>query len=589
LAKAGVGFAQCLLGVDLQKTSQVHDCEEEIAEFMLYVLLVAGVPCGGEFARLFFNLCENSADLWPFEAYFRGFGADLVGLHQSGKSTRYSIEKRLFRGCWLLLLLDFVPALLYVFGGFGCAAGEDMRMTTDQFLVDGVKRIANVEQLRLGGHRGEEDRLQQQIAELFREGWPVTLVDCVQHLVSFFQQIGLDGVEGLLAVPWATARRPQPGHHVYQFGELFSGFETTDLVGHVQTLCDTVSARTMLANMLVRRHSRASRFWVACLGGILAASSGNSSAPASGGLLLVANKGAHTLGIVDPAGKKQVAEVPENGITGHEVVASPDGRTAYVPIYGNSGVGKPGTDGNNMVVIDIATQKIKGDVTFDHAVRPHCPVFGPKDGLLYVTTELDKTISIIDPATLKIIGTIPTGQPESHMLAISHDGRRGYTANVGAGTVSVLDMEARKTIAVIPISSNTQRISVSPDDRMVFTSDQTTPRLAVIDAATDKVKKWVALPASGYGTAPTTDGRYLLVAVPQARKVAVVDLRKLEVVHTIDVPAAPQEVLVRPDNKVAYVSCDAEHKIAAINIGDWTVDSLIDTGRGTDGLAWAKE
>ena len=78
--------------------------------------------------------------------------------------------------------------------------------------------------------------------------------------------------------------------------------------------------------------------------------------------------------------------------------------------------------------------------TFGHGVRPHLPVFGPKDGMLYVTTELDQSITIIDPKTLKIVGSIPTGQPESHMLAISHDGRRGYTANVGPGTVSVLDM-----------------------------------------------------------------------------------------------------------------------------------------------------
>jgi len=63
------------------------------------------------------------------------------------------------------------------------------------------------------------------------------------------------------------------------------------------------------------------------------------------------------------------------------------------------------------------------------------------------------------------------------MLAISHDGRHGYTANVGPGTVSVLDMDARKTIKVIPISSNTQRISISKDDRWVFTADQTKPRL----------------------------------------------------------------------------------------------------------------
>ena len=158
------------------------------------------------------------------------------------------------------------------------------------------------------------------------------------------------------------------------------------------------------------------------------------------GLLLVANKGARSLGIVDPGAGRELAEVPEGGTTGHEVAASPDGRTAYVPIYGNSGVGKPGTDGKSIVVVDVASKRVTGHVEFDHGVRPHCPVIGPKDGLLYVTTELDKTITIIDPATLKIVGTIPTDQPESHMLVLSHDGRRGYTANVGPGTVSVLDI-----------------------------------------------------------------------------------------------------------------------------------------------------
>jgi len=209
------------------------------------------------------------------------------------------------------------------------------------------------------------------------------------------------------------------------------------------------------------------------------------------GWLLVANKGDQSLGIVDVAAGKQVATVAEDGKTGHEVAASPDGRTAYVPIYGDSGVGKPGTDGDHMLVIDLASRKVTGKVNFGRGVRPHLPVFGPHDGMLYVTTELDQAITIVDPKTLKIAGQIPTGQAESHMLAISHDGRRGYTANVGPGTVSVLDMEARKTLAIIPISGETQRISISPDDKMVFTSDQKAPRLAVIDTATNKVKNWV--------------------------------------------------------------------------------------------------
>lgn len=305
------------------------------------------------------------------------------------------------------------------------------------------------------------------------------------------------------------------------------------------------------------------------------------------GALLVANKGDHGLGIVDPVSGRQVAEIPEGGVTGHEVTASPDGKTAYVPIYGDSGVGKPGTNGRNMVVVDLATRKVTGNVDFGHGVRPHCPVFGPKDGMLYVTTELEKSVSIVDPRTLKIVGSVPTGQAESHMLVISHDGRRGYTANVGPGTVSVLDMQARKVVSIIPISSNTQRIAISNDDKWVFTSDQTQPRLAIIDTATNKIDTWVALPGLGYGTASTPDGRWQIVAVPTVNKVAVVDLTTKKVVHAIDVPSAPQAVVVRPDNKVAYVSCDKSGKVAVIDIAQWNVRSVIDAGKQADGLAWA--
>ncbi len=310
--------------------------------------------------------------------------------------------------------------------------------------------------------------------------------------------------------------------------------------------------------------------------------------PKSGkGIVLVTNKGDRTLGLIDPVAGKQVAAVSENGVTGHEVIASPDGKVAYVPIYGDAGVGKPGSDGRNMVVIDIASRKVIGNVDFGKGVRPHCPVIGPKNGLLYVTTELDNSVTIVDPKTLKIIGSVPTGQAEAHMLAIASDGRRGYTANVGPGTVSVLDLENRKTVAIIPISSNTQRIALSVDDKRAFTADQTQPRLAVINTATNKIESWVTLPASGYGTAPTPDGRWLVVAVPKVNKVAAVDLQTLKVVHMIDVPAAPQEVLIRPDGKIVYVSCDSSAKVAAIRTSDWKVDTLIDAGKGADGLAWA--
>jgi YVTN family beta-propeller protein len=305
--------------------------------------------------------------------------------------------------------------------------------------------------------------------------------------------------------------------------------------------------------------------------------------------LLVVNQVDANLSIVDPATGKQVATVAEleTAVHGHEIAASPDGRTAYMPIYGNVGVGKPGLDGHTLLVIDIPSRKVVNQIDFGHGVRPHFPLYDPNSGLLYVTTELDQTVTAIDPHTLKIVATIPTGQAQSHMLILTHDGKRGYTANVGPGTVSVLDMVGHKTIAVIPVSGMTQRISISNDDSMVFTADQTKPQLAVIDAATNKVKTWVPLPAFGYGTAPTHDGKSLLVAIPSTGQVAVVDLSTMKVARTISVPNFPQEILVRPDGKVAYVSCNASHQVAAIDLSDWKV-TLIEAGKGADGLAWAK-
>ncbi|HEX4164748.1 MAG TPA: YncE family protein [Bryobacteraceae bacterium] len=307
----------------------------------------------------------------------------------------------------------------------------------------------------------------------------------------------------------------------------------------------------------------------------------------SSGFLLVANKGDHTLGIVNPVAGKQLAAIPEGGVTGHEVAATPDGRRAFVPIYGNSGVGQPGTNGQNIAVFDLTTRERTGNIEFNHPVRPHCAVFGPKNGLLYVTTELDKAIAVIDPKDLKIIGSVPTDQPESHMLAISHDGTRGYTANVGPGTVSVLDLEARKVLAVIPISKNTQRISISADDSMVFTADQEKPRIAVIDTATNKVKTWIPLPAIGFGTTATLDGRWLLATLPKSNQVAVINLKTLKVDHLVDVPSAPQEILAAPGGQFVYVSCNVKHQVAVVRTSDWSVEKLIDCGKDSDGLAWA--
>jgi len=310
-----------------------------------------------------------------------------------------------------------------------------------------------------------------------------------------------------------------------------------------------------------------------------------SSVAARSETLLVANQKDANLSLIDTASAKVVGTIPVEGITGHELAVSPDGKTAYVPIYGDAGVGRAGTDGSEISVIDLASRKVVNKIDFGHGVRPHCAIYDTHSGMLFVTTELDKSISIIDPKTLKIVGSVPTGQEQSHMLVLSHDGKRGYTANVGPGTVSVLDMVNRKTLEVIPISGNTQRISISRDGSMVFTADQKKPQLAVIDTATNKVKSWVELPGKGYGTGTTPDGRWLLVTMRGSKGVAVVDLKSLKVEKTIEVGDGPSEVVVSRDGRRAYVSCNFSNQIAVIDLTQWKVAKTIDAGKYADGMA----
>lgn len=309
------------------------------------------------------------------------------------------------------------------------------------------------------------------------------------------------------------------------------------------------------------------------------------SAPPNG-YLLVCNKADHSLGIVDLKEDKQVAVIPDGGITGHEVAASPDGRFAYVPIYGNSGVGQPGSSGHSISIMDLSRRQRVAEIDLGKPVRPHCPVMGP-DGMLYVTAELAEAVDVIDPSSRKIVGSISTEQPQSHMLLLSHDGRRGYTANVGPGTVTVLDIKNRKPIKVIKISGHVQRISITPDDHYVFTADQTSPRIAVIDTHTNQVQSWIAVPSIAFGTRVTLDGKWLLATLPSRDEIAVIDLKSMKFEKAISVPKAPQEILLRPDGKVAFVSCDSSHQVAVIDLGNWKVGKLIETGHGVDGMAWA--
>ena len=263
--------------------------------------------------------------------------------------------------------------------------------------------------------------------------------------------------------------------------------------------------------------------------------------------LVVVNQGKASISIIDPATLAVTTSIDQQQpgkMRAHEVAVSPDSKTAYLPVYGDSGVGLPGADGQKMLFVDTPSRKI--------------------------------------------IGSIPTGAEQSHMLALSSDGRRGYTANVGPGSVSMLDMKARKTLAVIPVAQGVQRIAIPADDKLVFTADTKLPRLAVIDSATQSVRTWIPLPGLGYGAAASNDGRWLLIGVRGVNQVAVIDLEAMNVVRTIAVGKGPQTTVIRPDDRMAYVTCAGDGAVSVIDAASWQVVGSIPTASGADGRAWAR-
>jgi YVTN family beta-propeller protein len=322
--------------------------------------------------------------------------------------------------------------------------------------------------------------------------------------------------------------------------------------------------------------------------------------------LLALSKANHTLSVVDPSTLKVVARMPV-GTDPHEVVASEDGRTAYVSIYG-------GGRFHEIDVLDLATDKPRPAIDTGALAGPHGLAF--VGGKVWFTAEGAKVLARYDPATARIDWVKGTGQNRTHMLYVTPDQNRVYATNVESGTVSVYenttvqmppppppsaDMPAppppppggpRSRIdwiqTIIPVSKGCEGFDVSPDGKELWTASANDGRVFVIDPAAKTVS--VTLDAKVMGANRlkfTPDGKRVLVSSLRAGFVAVFDVVTRRLVKTVPIGRGAAGILMDPDGNRAFVACSPDKYVAVIDLAKLEVTGHLDVGGQPDGLAWA--
>jgi streptogramin lyase len=186
-------------------------------------------------------------------------------------------------------------------------------------------------------------------------------------------------------------------------------------------------------------------------------------------LMIVVEKGLPGATIYDADTNDPICDANVGIMSPHEAAFSLDGRTAYIPVYGSTNEGVPGTNGH---AIDFFRtwdcQKIASLDTGKYE-RPHGMWVG-SSGTLYVTSEIAQSLLLIDPRQQKIIATIPTGSEWTHMIAVTSDEKQAFASNVRSKTISVLDIPDRKLVKTIPTTSNNHRMTISRDQKWFVTS-----------------------------------------------------------------------------------------------------------------------
>ncbi|HEY4212435.1 MAG TPA: YncE family protein [Steroidobacteraceae bacterium] len=333
---------------------------------------------------------------------------------------------------------------------------------------------------------------------------------------------------------------------------------------------------------------------------------------ASADQLLVLEKDGLKLAIVDPAKLTVLARVA-SGPDPHEVVASADGKIAYISNYGGEG-----SDLHIISRVDLSARKTMPPIDLGALHSAHGLDFAA--GKLYFTAETSKAIGRYDPATSRIDWVLGTGQDRTHMVKVVQDGVRLYTTNVRSGSVSIIESSqgfpfgppppgfqpppaaraARKVTVwnstVVPAGRGAEGFDVSPDGKYLWTGNAQDATVTVIDLAAKKAVETFAIPVRGVNRLKfTPDGQHVLVSAlgnfasreSDHANLGVIDTGTHKIVKTLDLGGGAAGILISPKGDVAYVAVSGGGKVAVVDLKTFEVRGQISPLGQPDGLAWA--
>lgn len=300
--------------------------------------------------------------------------------------------------------------------------------------------------------------------------------------------------------------------------------------------------------------------------------------------LLVLEKSDEKLAIVDAATLKVVGRVPSGGAP-HEVVASDDGKFAYISNYASER-GQLKT----LSVIDLTAQKALAPIDLGALRAPHGLAFA--DGKVYFTAEANKVIGRYDPAANQVDWILGTGQNVTHMIVLSKDLKTIFTSNIGSDSICVIEPGGGRngwTVAAIPVGKGPEGFDLSPDGKEVWAANSGDGTVSVIDVASKKVTATLDFNTKRTNRLKfTPDGKLVLISDDSGGELVVVDTATRKERKRLKVGQGPEGTLVQPDGSKAFVALSRDNAVAVIDLRTLEVIAKIATGNGPDGLAWAQ-